>query len=246
MSQIADWLCEADQVVAFTGAGISTESGIPDFRSPNGVWATNRQIDFQEFLSSADGRYEYWRQKSLAHRAFHDAQPNIGHRVLVRWEQQGKLRGVITQNIDGLHQLAGNSVVHELHGTARDIACLSCSYRTPADPLVEQFLKTDLVPDCPECGRLLKHATVSFGQSLPEEAFEASVDLARTSDLFFVLGSSLVVYPAAGIPQVAKQSGARLVIINRDETPLDGIADAVIRSSIGETLAAIDRAMSAT
>lgn len=239
LSKIANWLREAQQAVAFTGAGISTESGIPDFRSPGGVWSQSQPVYFDEFLRSAAARKEYWRQKAIAHTDFARAVPNTGHQVLARWESTGRISAVITQNIDGLHQLAGNRRVLELHGTAREISCLKCGWREKADPWVQRYVECQQVPDCPACGGLLKHATVSFGQSLPEDVLEESAKLAEESDLFFAIGSSLVVQPAAGLPLLAKQTGARLVIINRDPTPLDQSADVVIREAIGETLAAI-------
>ena len=233
---LAKWLASASSAVAFTGAGISTESGIPDFRSPNGIWSKASPVYFNDFLRSAAARQEYWRQKSVAHVDFENARPNAGHRALADWEAAGKLTGVITQNIDGLHQAAGSRRVLELHGTAREVACLECHRRSPADPWVQKFLETQTVPDCPDCGGLLKHATISFGQALDESVLEAALRLARECDLFLALGSSLVVHPAAGLPALAKENGARLVIVNRDPTPLDGIADLVIRESIGATL----------
>ena len=243
IEQVAQWLREARSAVAFTGAGISTESGIPDFRSPGGIWATSKPVYFDEFMASAEARYEYWRQKAIAHRDMARARPNVGHEVLARWETIGRLRAVITQNIDGLHQLAGSRQVLELHGTARRIACLDCGADYEPDPLVEQFLATDRVPLCAACGGRLKTATVSFGQSLPADVLERSVALARESDLFFVLGSSLVVEPAASLPRLARREGARLVIVNRDPTDQDATADVVLHQPIGRTLAAIDRAL---
>ncbi len=237
---IARWLTHCRSVVAFTGAGISTESGIPDFRSPQGVWATNRQIYFDEYLASAEARYEYWRQKAQAHREFAASRPNAGHQTLAGWEARGLLRSVITQNIDGLHQAAGSRQVYELHGTALWIACLECRARFEAGPLVEQFLATDRVPTCERCGGLLKHATVSFGQALPEDVLRAAIHDAEKSDLFFAIGSSLVVEPAASLPRAAKRCGARLVIINRDPTPLDRVADILVRDPIGAALSSID------
>jgi NAD-dependent deacetylase len=233
---LANWVSSATSAVVFTGAGISTESGIPDFRSPNGIWSKAQPVYFEDFLRSAASRQEYWRQKSVAHADFAAARPNDGHRVLAEWETAGRLRAVITQNIDGLHQEAGSRRVLELHGTAREIGCLACGQRSPADRWVKQFIETQVVPDCPECGGLLKHATISFGQALDEAVLEESLRLSRESDLFLAIGSSLVVHPAASLPALAKESGARLVIINRDPTPLDGIADLVIRDGIGATL----------
>jgi len=233
---LANWLSSATAAVAFSGAGISTESGIPDFRSPQGIWSKASPVYFEDFLRSSTARHEYWRQKSIAHVDFASAQPNDGHRVLAEWEIAGLLGGVITQNIDGLHQMAGSRRVLELHGTAREIGCLACGKRFPADPWVRGFLESQIVPDCPDCGGLLKHATISFGQALNESVLEDSLRLTRECDLFLAIGSSLVVHPAAGLPALAKDKGARLVIINRDATPLDGIADLVINEAIGMTL----------
>jgi NAD-dependent deacetylase len=236
VAQLAQWLQSARSAVAFTGAGISTESGIPDFRSPQGIWSKVSPVYFEDFLRSPTARQEYWRQKSIAHVDFADARPNAGHRVVADWESAGRLVGVITQNIDGLHQEAGSRRVLELHGTARAIGCLSCGKRSPADPWVRQFVETQIVPDCPECGGLLKHATISFGQALDEAVLQEALHLSGTCDLFLAMGSSLVVHPAAGLPALAKNNGARLIIINRDPTELDGIADLVIREGIGATL----------
>jgi NAD-dependent deacetylase len=223
---------------------MSTESGIPDFRSPGGIWTKYRTVYFDEFMASAAARHEYWRQKCAGHRDFADAEPNEGHRVVARWEAQGRIRGVITQNIDGLHQLAGSRKVLELHGTARAIVCLDCGARYDVEPLVQEFLQTDRVPPCRRCrhGRL-KHATVSFGQTLPAEVIEEAVAWSQTAELMFAVGSSLVVTPAAELPRVTKRAGGRLAIVNRDPTPLDRIADEVISASIGETLTAIDRCL---
>jgi NAD-dependent deacetylase len=230
---IREWLAASTSAVAFTGAGISTDSGIPDFRSPGGVWAKNRTVYFDEFIRSADDRFEYWRQKAAAHCDFADASPNVTHQRLAEWESTGRLLGVITQNIDGLHQDAGSRQVLELHGTARWIACLDCEWREPADRLVDEFQQTQIVPDCPSCGGLLKHATVSFGQSLPSDTLRAAAGWATLSDLFFALGSSLVVEPAASLPRMARDSGAKLIIVNRDQTPLDAIANVVINAPLG-------------
>jgi NAD-dependent deacetylase len=243
LTRIAAWLAAAQRAVAFTGAGISTESGIPDFRSPGGVWSRYRQVDFSEFVASAAARQEYWRQKCEAHRDFAAAEPNAGHLALARWEQAGRLRGTITQNIDGLHQAAGSRRVLELHGTARQIGCLDCGARQPADALVDEFQRTGEVPSCGHCGGLLKHATVSFGQTLPEDVLAEAITWSREADLLLAIGSSLVVQPAAGLPLLAKRSGARLVIVNREETPLDTAADAVLREPIGAVLTAIEAAL---
>jgi len=243
-AKVARWLSSSKFTVAFTGAGISTESGIPDFRSPGGVWSKYRQVMFDEFLQSADARHEYWRQKCEAHKQFAAARPNRGHQTLACWEQQGVLHGVITQNIDGLHQQAGSSRVLELHGTAREVECLDCGRRFDPEPLVNYFLSHNAVPDCANCGGRLKHTTVSFGQRLPEDVLQEAIAWAQQCELMLAIGSSLVVYPAAQIPYLAWQGGARLVIINRDPTPLDEKADVLFRASCGEVLRQINEALS--
>jgi NAD-dependent deacetylase len=235
-ARLAEWVAGARSAVAFTGAGISTESGIPDFRSPGGIWARSQPVYFQDFLRSADARYEYWRQKSESHHQIVSAEPNDGHKVLARWESVGILRGVITQNIDGLHRLAGSRSVLELHGTARTVACLGCGARFDASPMVERFRADNAVPPCPACGGILKHATVSFGQTLPPAVLDEACAWTCECDLFLAIGSSLVVEPAASLPRLAKSRSARLVIITRDLTPQDGIADLIIHESIGQTL----------
>ncbi|MCH9656281.1 MAG: NAD-dependent protein deacylase [Planctomycetes bacterium] len=243
IKEIANCLNRSKKAIAFTGAGISTESGIPDFRSPGGIWANSQPVYFQDFMASADSRYEYWRQKSISQNDFNNSQPNAGHQILGKWQNSGRLQAIITQNIDGLHQDAGSNKVLELHGTAREIMCFGCNARFGATEMVEKFLVDDQVPTCPACDGLLKHATVSFGQQLPEDILEEAIQLSSTADLYFAIGSSLVVEPAASLPRLAKQNGANLVIINRDETPQDVLADWVIHSSIGETLSAIDECL---
>ena len=239
--RVAQWLATAEKPVVFTGAGMSTESGIPDFRSPGGIWTKYRTVYFDEFLESAAARHEYWRQKSAGHREFASAQPNSGHRVIARWESIGFIHGVITQNIDGLHQIAGNQNVLELHGTAREIMCLDCGARCDTEAMVQEFLRTDRVPRCAACanGRL-KHATISFGQGLPVQVLENAVAWCENSGLLLAVGSSLVVTPAADLPALTKRQGGRLVIVNRDATPLDGLADEIFHASIGDTLSTID------
>src|SRR3954463_1989653 len=246
VEQVANWLAASRSVVVLTGAGISTESGILDFRSPGGVWSKYRTVYYDEFLASADARHEYWRQKCEMHREFTDARPNIGHKALAGWEAAGRIRGVITQNIDGLHQIAGSRQVLELHGTARQAACIDCRARYEIGPLVEEFLARNRVPDCSGCGGRLKHATISFGQMLPADVLMEANGWSRQADLMLAIGSSLVVTPAADLPRTAKAHGARLVIINRDPTPLDPLADAILTTPIGETLAAIGAALEAS
>lgn len=234
--ELADRIGAAQKIVAFTGAGISTESGIPDFRSPGGVWSQSQPVLFDDFLQSAEARREYWRQKSITHFEFVRALPNDGHRVLAAWEAAGRILTLITQNIDGLHQQAGSQFVIELHGTAREVGCLRCLTRFPAEPWVQKYVESQEPPDCPKCGGLLKHATISFGQALDERTLIESTQFSGACDLFLAIGSSLVVHPAASLPALAKRCGAALVIINRDPTPLDSVADLVIHDSIGETL----------
>jgi NAD-dependent deacetylase len=241
LENVARLLASARSAVVLTGAGISTESGIPDFRSPGGVWSKYRTVYFDEFLASAAGRHEYWRQKCEMHADFAAAQPNAGHQILARWEAAGRVRGVITQNIDGLHQLAGSRRVLELHGTVRQAACLDCAARYDINPLVAEFLSTNAVPECPECGGRLKHATISFGQMLPPDILMEATRWSHEADLMLAIGSSLVVTPAADLPRIAKDHGARLVIINRDPTPLDRLADATLCGPIGELLNQINR-----
>ncbi|MEK7829694.1 MAG: Sir2 family NAD-dependent protein deacetylase [Acidobacteriota bacterium] len=234
--QAAELIAQSSCVTGFTGAGISTESGIPDFRSPNGIWANNRIIEYQEFVSSQAGRIEYWRQKVQMWPEMRDAEPNAGHRAFAELERQGKLRAMITQNIDGLHQRAGNRNVIELHGTTVECECLSCGARISMDEAVARVAGGDLAPECDGCGGLLKPATISFGQSMPALAMKLAVEACQDCEVFLAVGSSLVVHPAASLPELAKESGAALIIINLTPTPLDGIADLVVKEEIGKAL----------
>ena len=228
----------ASRIVGFTGAGISTESGVPDFRSPGGVWSENRIVDFDEFVSSEAGRVEYWRQKALSWPAMRDAQPNAGHFAFVELHRQGRLDALVTQNIERLHQRSGlpGQKVLELHGTTTEAACLDCAGRISSDEACRRIEAGERAPRCRECGGFLKPATISFGQAMPHDVVTAAVVAAEACDLLLAVGSSLVVEPAASIPRVARQAGARLIIVNRDPTPLDGIADAVVRGEIGAVL----------
>ncbi len=238
---VADWLAEAQSAVVFTGAGVSTESGIPDFRSPGGVWSRRKPILFDEYVRDPEARVEYWKQRAETHAEFTRAEPNVAHKAFATWEKAGRIRGLITQNIDGLHEIAGSRNVLELHGTARQVGCLDCAARFDADAMLRQFEDSQAVPCCPKCGGLTKHATISFGQSLSPAVLQAAIRWSREADLFVTVGSSLVVTPAAELPALAKSSGARLVIINREPTPLDGIADAVLREGIGVVISQIER-----
>lgn len=236
-----EWVADATRIVGFTGAGISTESGVPDFRSPNGVWATNRIVDFQSFLSSEEDRIEYWRQKVAAWPAMREARPNAGHQAFVQLHRSGKLVALVTQNIERLHQRAGlpPETVLELHGTTTEAVCLECGDRITSDEACERVQGGERAPRCKKCGGLLKPATISFGQSMPWDVMQQAQVAAENCDLLLAVGSSLVVEPAASIPRVAKRAGARLVIVNREPTPLDSIADAVLRGEIGTILPAL-------
>lgn len=233
-------LAEAQRVAIFTGAGISTESGVPDFRSPGGIWTRLAPIDFKDFLRSEDLRREAWRRKIEIDRDMQVAEPNRGHRAVAALLARGKARAVITQNIDGLHQRSGiaEQAVIELHGNGTYARCLDCGLRHELAPLVEAFTREDRLPECMDCGGIVKSATVSFGQSMPPAAMQRAQAEALACDLCLVLGSSLLVYPAAGIPRMARRNGARLVIINREPTDQDRLADLVLRTDIGPTLGA--------
>ncbi len=231
-------IAQAERIVFFTGAGISTESGIPDFRSPGGMWTKMAPIDFRDFMASAEARRETWRRKRVTDQTMRAAEPNRGHRAVARLIREGRASSVITQNIDGLHQASGvpESHVIELHGNSTYATCLSCAKRYEIDDILAAFERTGEPPDCDACGGHVKTATISFGQSMPVEAMRRAEAETLAADLFIVTGSSLVVYPAAGFPEIAKENGAALVIVNRDPTGLDRMADLVIHEGIGDTL----------
>lgn len=228
----------ARRIAIFTGAGISTDSGIPDFRGTNGVWTKMAPILFQDFVADPAARREAWRRRFDSDDVMRAARPNRGHRAVAMLVRQGRAQAVITQNIDGLHQASGipDDRVIELHGNSTYAACLECGTRHEIADLRAAFDATGDVPGCTACGGLVKTATISFGQSMPEEPMRRAQQETLAAELFLVLGSSLVVHPAAGFPELAKRRGARLVILNRQETPLDGIADLVIREGIAEVL----------
>lgn len=234
--KLANWLRESRQAVAFTGAGISTESGIPDFRSPGGVWSRHKPVPYDEFVRSRAARERFWAARLEMYRDFAAARPNQGHLALAQLEANGQLAGVITQNIDGLHQLAGSRSVIELHGTARTVACIGCGVESTPEEVHARILAGDTAPDCDECGRPLKSKTISFGQAMPQREMSAALEMAGAADLLMAIGSSLVVEPAASIPRFAARNGAKLVIINREETPLDEQAELICRDGIGETM----------
>ncbi|MGU9981827.1 SIR2 family NAD-dependent protein deacylase [Phreatobacter sp. HK31-P] len=240
-SDLASLVRQSSRAVAFTGAGISTESGIPDFRSPGGLWTQNKPIPFQAFVASREARAEAWRRKFTMDDSYRGAQPARGHRALARMIAAGRLRGIITQNIDNLHQDAGLNHEHviEIHGNGTYATCLSCARRYELGWVRERFEVSAAAPDCEACGGPVKSATISFGQAMPERPMRRAIDWSTGCDLFLAIGSSLVVHPAAGLPVAAKDCGARLVILNREATPLDELADLVIRADIGTVLDAL-------
>ena len=243
IEEVAVLILNAKRAVVFTGAGLSTESGIPDFRSPGGIWDRYNPEDFyyQNFISSEASREKYWEMATEMYEPMKKAQPNLAHLAIAEMERLGKLDSVITQNVDGLHHRAGNSPgkVIELHGTAMHVSCLHCQKRYDRE-LIQRRIKDGVrAPACEDCGGPLKPATISFGQPMPERETQQAYDLSSRCDLFIVIGSSLVVHPAASIPLVAKRAGAKLVIINRDPTPYDDMADVVIHDQAGPTLAGI-------
>lgn len=233
-------LHEAGRIVVFSGAGLSTESGIPDFRSPHGIWSQAKPIEFGEFIASEAARREAWRRKFLIDRDMREARPNRGHRAVHRLVSQGSCHAVITQNIDGLHQASGvpEQKLIELHGNGTYAKCLDCGRRHELAPIEEAFQRNGLLPHCDGCGGLVKAATISFGQAMPERAMARAETAVMECELCLVLGSSLVVYPAAAFPLRAKRRGARLIIINRDPTPQDSEADLVFHAEIGPLLGA--------
>jgi NAD-dependent protein deacetylase/lipoamidase len=235
---LAAFLTRARRVVVFTGAGISTESGIPDFRSPGGIWTRMAPIDFSDFLRSADMRKEAWRRRFAMEETFASVKPNAGHIAVADLVRRGLVTHVITQNIDNLHQDSGVPCkqIIELHGNTRYAKCLACGRRMDLEPIRTHFEMHGEAPDCPDCGGLMKTATISFGQAMPELEMERATEATLACDLFLVLGSSLVVYPAAGFPVMAKRNRAKLVIVNREATEQDEIADLALHSEIGAAL----------
>lgn len=233
------------RAVFFTGAGISTESGIPDFRSPGGVWTRMQPIYFQEFVASEDTRREAWRRRFDNTDGWVGAKPNQGHYAIAHLIEAGRASAVITQNVDNLHQQSGvpDGKVIELHGNATYARCLGCHRRVELTDLEREFRETGTIAACSRCGGLIKTATISFGQAMPEEPMRLALEETLRADLYVVLGSSLTVFPAADFPLRAKQNGATLVIVNRDETALDEAADLVVHASIGGTLGSVTDAL---
>jgi NAD-dependent deacetylase len=238
--EVERWVDDASRIVVLTGAGISTESGIPDFRGPQGVWTKNplaeKLSNIHYYMSDPEVRKASWRSR-LDHPAW-NAKPNAGHFALAALERRGKLHALITQNIDELHQMAGNSPdrVIEVHGTVRKVVCMECGTTAPMQQALDRVRAGEEDPACRDCGGILKSATISFGQALVPEVIERALRAAAEADLFFAIGTSLQVYPVAGAVEIASKAGARIVIVNAEETPFDDAADAVIRQPIGAVL----------
>ena len=243
IEQVCGWIARAARVVALTGAGISSDSGIPDFRGPRGVWTTNpkaeRLSNIHYYMADPEVRRLSW-QSRLEHPAWR-ATPNAGHRALVDLERRGQLLALITQNIDGLHQRAGSSPgkVIEVHGTLHEVTCMSCGWRGPMAPVLARVRSGEEDPPCDRCRGILKSATISFGQALVPQVIDRAMRSAGQADVLLAVGTSLQVYPVAGTVQLAKAAGARVVIVNNEPTPFDAIADAVFRAPIGEVLPAL-------
>ena len=237
---IAEKIAQGGKNLFFTGAGISTESGIPDYRSQGGIWDQFRPVYFDEFMSSREARIEYWRQKTELYPDLVDARPNAGHQAIARLFRMGLVEAVITQNIDGLHQAAGipQARVIELHGNTTRVRCMSCGATSSVHDAQARIKAGDPAPEC-SCGGYLKPDTISFGQAMPEADVTRAVSLCRGCDFFCVVGSTLLVQPAAQMPLYARHSGAFLAIVNLSETPCDGISQALVRDSAGAVLTAV-------
>ncbi len=240
VEKVCLWVAEAQRIVVLTGAGISTDSGIPDFRGPQGVWTKNPKAeklsDIRYYMADPEVRRLAW-QSRLDHSAW-KAKPNAGHFALVDLEKRGKLHALITQNIDELHQMAGNAPdkVLEVHGTMRKVVCMGCGMTAPMQKALDRVRAGEDDPPCRDCGGILKSATISFGQALVPEVIDGAMRAARQADLFLSVGTSLQVYPIAGVVSLAREAGAKIVILNAEATPFDDIADAVFRDSISAVL----------
>jgi NAD-dependent deacetylase len=243
LEDVRRWIDEAHDVVVLTGAGISTDSGIPDFRGPNGVWTKDPKAEWTAqlsvYLADPEVRRASWQAR--ADSPVFRAEPNVGHLALAQLDRSGKLHTLVTQNIDGLHHASGidPTRIVEVHGNVREWACLTCGARGPMEDALERVRSGEVDPPCPACGGIIKSATISFGQALVPEDIQRAEEAALRADVFLAVGSSLQVYPVAGIVPLAKQSGARLVIVNAEPTPFDSIADAVFHDSIAQVLPAL-------
>lgn len=236
LDDLAARIRRTNDIVFFTGAGISTESGIPDFRSPGGKWTRMRPVYFDEFVSSEEARVRAWQRKKESHRLYQEVKPNIGHTSIGDFEKRGKLLGLITQNIDGLHRRGGVSEdrIVELHGSDRTVVCLGCGKNFDPDEILESLGEAFTSPRCDACHGLLKSGTISFGQPMPQAAMQQARAWSEAADIFIVVGSSLVVQPAASFPVIARQAHALLAIVNREATPIESLADYSYRGEIGE------------
>lgn len=242
MDEIKNWIDKSNNIVIFTGAGISTESGIPDFRSPGGIWTKMRPIMFKDFLSSEENQIEAWKRKFVIDKDMEIAKPNLGHKAIASLYSKNKISYILTQNIDNLHHDSGipNNKIIELHGNSTYAKCLNCNKRFELS-YIKTFLESkdnnySIPPKCQECNGVIKSATISFGQPMPVKEMQIAEQAAVNCDVFFAIGSSLRVYPAANLPILAKKSGAKLIIVNRETTELDTYADKVINQEIGVTL----------
>lgn len=236
LETFTDLVRMARRGVAFTGAGISTDSGIPDFRGPNGVWKTQTPVMYEDFMNDREARIRAWQRAADNFRARQGVRPNPGHLALAELQRRGHLAAIVTQNVDGLHTEAGSSNVIELHGSTRESACQWCGRSWPTQYIVERCEHGDPAPDCDDCAGPIKTKTVSFGQSMPQEEMKKATEVTLNADLYIAIGSTLLVEPAASFPRMARREGASLVIINNAETPLDDYADVVLRAQISETL----------
>ncbi len=243
MTTLKERIDAATDIVVLTGAGMSTDSGIPDYRSAGGIWERFQNIQYADFLNSEAARLEDWQTCFYMNDQMSRAQPNLAHKVLANWVRSGKCSTIITQNIEGLHQAGGapDDAVIEIHGTARHAKCLECGQRYEIDACRREIAETGKAPRCPACGGLIKSAIVMFGESLPEHALKSAAEAAMRCDLFLAMGTSLKVYPAAGLPELALSHGAEFGIVNREKTPLDKIADFAIHSGLDEALAEFAR-----
>lgn len=239
ITQLAGLLRDAEHGVAFTGAGISTESGIPDFRSPGGVWSKSTPVMYDDFLRYRSERVRFWQMRKQMYREFSEAKPNDGHLAIAALEERGKIVAVVTQNIDGLHQDAGSRRVLEVHGTNRVVACIACGREWTPEEVLARIDAGDEAPNCDDCGAPLKSKTISFGQPMPMDVMAEASRLSAEADVYLAIGSSLVVEPAASLPRMAKSHGAALVVLNGTPSPLDSVADLVLHEPIGATMKAV-------